>query len=187
MNYYEDSVVLDVPPSTNATFAVFSANGLYDPYITGTGHQPIGFDQLMGVMYDHGVVIKCYIEATFHNTDNVNTQWGMIMLKDNASPTVDREQIMENAGMKRVMLGQNGTASAIKKLTYQVTPHKFLGIKNPLDSHDLRNDVTSNPSEQVFFHVGVSPIGSNDCAPVNVTVFLKYIVILVEPKKLPTS
>ena len=35
----------------------FSANGCYDPYISGTGHQPRGFDQWTA-FYDHYCALR---------------------------------------------------------------------------------------------------------------------------------
>lgn len=47
----------------------FSANGLYDPDISGTGHQPLYFDNL-SALYSKYVVQYSKIRATFMNTDN---------------------------------------------------------------------------------------------------------------------
>ncbi len=43
---YADYFSINPTTGAPATY-VFSCNGLYDPNITGTGHQPHGFDQLM--------------------------------------------------------------------------------------------------------------------------------------------
>ena len=42
---------------------LYSCNGMYDPNITGTGHQPMYFDQFTA-MYDHYTVLKSMMKAT---------------------------------------------------------------------------------------------------------------------------
>jgi len=48
---YSDYFQLTTTSGAVSTY-VFAANGLYDPNITGTGHQPMGFDQLLQ-FYNH--------------------------------------------------------------------------------------------------------------------------------------
>ena len=66
---------------------VFSANGLYDPNITGVGHQPRGFDQLMA-LYDHYYVSRSKIIADFASISNNSVApWVCgIVLDDDATP-----------------------------------------------------------------------------------------------------
>ena len=47
---------------------VFRGNDMYDPDVTGAGHQPRGFDQVM-LMFDHFVVIGVRMVVDIHNDD----------------------------------------------------------------------------------------------------------------------
>ena len=68
---------------------VFSANGLYDPNITGIGHQPRGFDQLMA-LYDHYVVIGVRAILTVHGSDTGNGTICGMYVKDNSTVAAER-------------------------------------------------------------------------------------------------
>ena len=56
---YSDQITLN-PAAGTVSKHVFSANGLFDPNITGVGHQPRGFDQYMA-LYNHYTVIGARI------------------------------------------------------------------------------------------------------------------------------
>lgn len=45
---YHETIALSITNAFQAQ-AIFSLNGLYDPNISGGGHQPLGFDQMMGL------------------------------------------------------------------------------------------------------------------------------------------
>jgi len=63
--YSETSLtVASTSGSSNSYF--FSANGLFDPNTTGTGHQPMGFDQMM-LMYEQYTVFASKITVEFIN------------------------------------------------------------------------------------------------------------------------
>ncbi len=65
MRYFAD---VELDPGAGAMAAhIFSANGLFDPDITGVGHQPYSFDQWMAV-YDHYHVVGAKISVTFLST-----------------------------------------------------------------------------------------------------------------------
>lgn len=50
---------------TVPTTVQFAANGLFDPDITGVGHQPMGFDQLTAIYQDYRVhAVKMTVELT---------------------------------------------------------------------------------------------------------------------------
>ncbi len=61
--YYENQLNLAGTAGVLARY-VFSANGAYDPNITGTGHQMMGFDQMM-LFYEQAVVVRSKIQVTF--------------------------------------------------------------------------------------------------------------------------
>ena len=66
LNYY-DALSLNAGAGTIAQH-VFSLNGLYDCNISGVGHQPSGWDQIM-VLYDHACAIHTDVTVNFSNTD----------------------------------------------------------------------------------------------------------------------
>lgn len=165
---------------------VFSLNGLYDPDITGVGHQPIGFDELVGTMYDHYTVVSVKATITFSNTDVNYHQLCLLQLKDTNTTSTSTNEIIENGNCKYVTLGRAGSGSDTRVVKMNISPSKFFG-RNVMDGDKYQGDVNNNPSDGLFLHLQAGPLEAVDADIVDVTVQLDYIVILTEPKQLGQS
>lgn len=176
---YYDSVALN-PSFTAVASHTYSANGMFDPNITGVGHQPRGWDQLMS-MYDHAIVIGSKITVLFSNSNNTNPVTGFVRIADaNVTSTTPADWYEDGYVRKCVVQSSNGSGTG--RLTHGVSPIKFLGGKMGDDS--LKNDVTSNPGEQCYFQVGVTSLDPGiDLADVEINVIIEYICVLIEPKR----
>lgn len=183
---YAEQVTLNGGISTFADF-VFTANGLYDPSVSGAGHQPYGFDQIMP-MYDHYTVIGAKCHVTFYNTDTSIPQLVGIVVRDNNTSITNIEDTIEGASAKTMMTGTSGSSRDTVSLTYTLNPNKYLGVSKPMASHDVRGGVGSNPAEQCYFHIvaGGSP-GIADAQPVYASVLIEYVAVFSEPKILGGS
>lgn len=159
---------------------VFSANGLYDPNITGIGHQPRGFDQIMS-LYDHATVIAFKAEIFCHNQDSGNAVMLVGYLNDDNTPVTSQYDVMEKPTAKIQIISPEQSGPNVGKMVYTCNPNQFLGRPHPLSVDNLRNSKTSNPAEQVFFILSAFPLGTGDHGDVNMYVRLEYTAILFEP------
>ena len=164
---------------------VFSMNGLYDPDITGSGHQPIGFDEMM-LMYDHYCVIGARARVTFSNNDTTNSQIVILQLKDEATLSSNTSEMIENGMSRWTELGPRGSSKDTRTLSINCSPSRFFGRK-VLQGDKYQGDNGSNPSDQVYLHITVEPSVSADLGAVRGTVELEYIVVYTEPKQLAQS
>lgn len=161
---------------------IVSANGLFDPDISGVGHQPRGFDQFM-VMYDHYTVVGAKITARFanqHNTTDHNRRIG-ITLKDSYGSPADTNEYAEARNTTTSMLVS--TAVGYKQLTKAYSTRKFLGVSKPLASSLTRGSATGNPSEQAYFHLWNTAYSGTDIGACRVDYFIDYLVVFTEPKQ----
>jgi len=183
--YHEDSLTVD--PGIGGTVAshVFSANGLYDPNITGTGHQPLGFDQLM-LMYDHYNVIGCRARIDFQNQDSSDIVRVGCYVSDDVTVITDPVKIIENGLGKHMMLSDAKSGAGVKSMTIGTSIKKFFKSK-VLSDDKLRGSVAANPAEGLYFHVWADCPAGTDPAAVLFNITLEYIAILTEPKKLDLS
>lgn len=180
-NYYNYNLSVN-PGLISAASFLFSANGLYDPNITGTGHQPMGFDQLSAV-YDHYMVIGSKITVTFVTGGTQNCLCG-IRISDTNAFSNDPETIVENGSCVWTLVPGTGSGENMKTLSYAVNPSKYLGSK---DKSELKGDASSNPVEQCFFQCFAFSNSASDPAALTLNVFLEYTAIWTEPKALATS
>lgn len=100
LKYYE--AVSRTSTAGAFTSYFFSANGLYDPNTTGTGHQPMYFDQLTS-MYNHYIVHSSYIAVKIipFNTTGSSSGTAVIMGDDAASLTTSTiSSAIEQKGAK---------------------------------------------------------------------------------------
>lgn len=161
---------------------VWSMNGLYDPDVTSTGHQPIGFDQYMQ-MYNHYTVIGARIKATFLST--TSNPKGMVYLFRSAGATVltDRDRIGEQTTTVMKPINKHEVGNVVVQDSANL--NKELGQK-VIDEDNNAGTDNENPNEQVFWHLAASSFDGNAGSVVAV-VEIDYDVIFHEPRDVAQS
>ena len=150
LTYYDVATI-----STGAGSAgtrVYSANGLYDPDITGAGHQPMPFDQLM-LSFEHYVVTSAKMTVNFKNTATTNTQSVAISLNADPTPITAYGSLCENGVLVRDRLGMYPYSDSVKTLTMPISIGKFGAVRQLLDNPSYEGSVAANPVEQSYFHI----------------------------------
>ena len=188
---YHDELILTQAGSGLATGFLFSANGMTDPNITGTGHKPRGFDQLM-TMYDHYVIIgsKCVAKFLAVGVDDVLVSTKAsnvgIVLRDTPTIQVQTDDILEdrNVSWKSISNFRAATPTSVSR---KFSPKTYLGRASPLSDPQLKGDINNNPDEQAFYQIFIGPIGSINAGDMFVSVDITYIAVLIEPKLPPVS
>lgn len=171
------------PVAGAADVMIFSCNGLFDPNISGIGHQPRGWDQMMA-LYDHYCVLKANISIICAVVPATEPQFVSIALRDKASPAyAGYADILEDRFVKHGVVAEGSPLT----LSYTIDVGKFLGIKNPVNEKDLWGDIGNNPTEQCYFHVSAFNMnGGSPSTGVQITYVVKYDTMLLEPKN-PTA
>lgn len=184
---YSAAIQLDPGAAGIMASHVFSANGLYDPDITGTGHQPMGFDQLTP-LYDHYTVIAAKITVKSSNPDTTYQQiLGINTLDDTTDPASGDVHTMIEQGKCKYIVFADDASSGSKSVSSKVSVKKFFGKSNMMDNAELKGNAAANPLEQVYFHVVAAPIQGVNSTPMQCLVVIEYIAVWSEPKALTSS
>lgn len=131
---------------------MFRANDLYDPDYTSTGHQPMGFDQLMA-FYDHFVVSQSRITVQFKNLGGASLDVG-IRLDANFNPVSVASDILEFGGLTRDVLEMKNVYGSTKALALSMDSSKVWRVrKRDLSAKDtLCGNASSSPADCAYFH-----------------------------------
>jgi len=180
LNYYDTKTI-----STGAGSAgthVFSSNGLYDPDITATGHQPMPFDQLM-LSFEHYVVTSATMMVSFKNTSTTATMSVALSANASATPVTAYQQLCENGVLVRDRLGMYPYSDSVRVLQLPLDVAKFGDVKQLLDNPSYEGSIAANPTEQSYFHISVwnpDTVSSIDCLA---EVWIVYNAVFREPRK----
>lgn len=177
---------LNAGAGTSATH-LFRANDCFDPDLSGTGHQPMGFDQWMN-FYNHCTVVGSRIRAVFspQGAGNSYNTIGTIHVSDDSTTTASPVTLMERTGT--VWGHMSPQAAKGLTLTKYFSTKKFFNLTNVKDSDNLKGTHTTGPVDQAHYQVSVfNPDGVTDNLSVNITVEIEYICLLSERKDLLTS
>ncbi len=187
---YCSKITLDGASVGIADSKRFSCNSMFDPDRTGVGHQPMGFDQFLGVLFDHYTVIGAKITVSCMAQTNTRPDANQIIsikVIDSSTSSTDITTSIEQGRVVYGMLGgSDGNASTLK-LTHTCNPAKFLGRSKPLSDPELKGSVSSNPNEECFFEINAASIEERDPPPVDVLVTVQYTAILTERIRLGQS
>lgn len=151
----------------------FWANGMYDPDYTGTGHQPMYFDQ-MCALYDHYAVTAAKITIRVSG-DTVNQGSSVIscFINDDTTttPSLTLDSIQENSTAKYFQLSA-GNNDGVKTMVLYWNAKKAFGqsvVANP----NFQGTSAANPVEASYFTISL--LGLNAASVVvNVDVMIEY-------------
>lgn len=169
---------------------VFVANGMYDPDATGTGHQPLGFDQWM-TFFDHYNVLGAKITMEYISDTGapvtpcyfgilLSDDGVSVLAKSNIEHLLESRQTTHKVGVG----GDNASSKKLKAVKY-FSSKKFFG-RNPVQT-DLKGSSITNPSEKAFFECWAASVNGNDPVYANFLVTIEYIAKLTEPHGFPQS
>lgn len=187
---YVSQIALN-PIVGTAAVHVFRAASMFDPDLTGVGHQPYGHDQWK-TFYEKYMVTGAILTATFISTSDDALAGSAVVgieLSDDSSPiTVNPTLIMEKPGSTHRIVT---AADAKQKVTVRkgFSTRRFFSLKDLADNRDEHgSNFGFSPLEEAYWHVYVTGINSTvNTAAFDILVKIEYTCQLTEPKDLAES
>lgn len=131
----------------------YAANGCYDPDVTGTGHQPMFFDNYTN-LYDQYAVIGSKITVTYAPAVTTLPHFVGITGDDDTSTSTNLETLMELNNSISTMVG--GAGASPVTLTQTFEPLEMFGV-DAKDDGSSSTSTGANPSELWVFKVWAIP------------------------------
>lgn len=175
-------------PNSPSTYQLI-VNGLYAPMVSGTTHQPMGFDQF-AALYQFYKVLGAKITATFINDSNTldtgNAYVGL-QLHENASYVPNNiEEIAERGRCVYKPLGIANGGNDIKKVTIKWSGKKWYGANYSAPTY--AGTISANPSELTYCAIfNTADYTGNDGPEVDILVTVDYIVEWFGPLQMNQS
>ena len=135
---------------------VMTGNGLFDPDVTGSGLQPLGFDQ-WATLYQRYRVIASNIEVCFATpaaTNNANGSFDVTLTPSNTS-SVFSSYTAAVASPFAKQKSYNGFSASGQKLKSKMDTAVMLGVTHQAVLADdiLQASVSANPTDMWFWHI----------------------------------
>lgn len=182
---YSTNVALSSTAGAVAT-NVFRANDLFDPEFTGTGHQPMGFDQMM-TFFNHFVVLKARLICTFVNTV-ASTPTVCIRQDGDSSAITVIDRIIELGGVVMDVLQSKNTYGSSATLELDLDIAKLQGVSQAAITSDpsLQGNAAASPAEVTYFHVAMWDTSTTTGGCI-VNVVLEQTAVFLEPRDITES
>lgn len=166
-------------------FNTYSCNGMYDPDITGTGHQPMFFDQLTAI-YNHYTVLssKITIQASPRTSNTLPVAVGVYLNDDSSVPYSELNSLCENSSTVWTFVAPGQPATRITK-SFRASEHFGPGV---ISDPNLQGTASANPTEQMCYTVFVvAPTGTASTERLDCIVTIEYTAVWQELKEIAAS
>lgn len=166
----------------------FSANGLYDPDISGVGHQPYGFDTMMSMFYGYVVLGSKMTIKYVGNLVGTDAFMAYGLRASTTAPSTNPDILIEEASTKEILVGN--TYHQHRPVTMRFSAKRYFGCPSPQsDPDNYGGAAASNPTEQAYYFIALrGTYGSSSPTPApSLTVVIDYIALFQEPKILAQS
>lgn len=155
---------------------VFAANGIFDPDITGVGHQPMWRDNFAAI-YDQYVVIGSKITVKFANTSSTVPAICGVVGDDDQNISTNADSLMELNNSVHSLLPCAGGPVVTLSQTFE--PMKNFGV-NAKDDGYSATGFGSNPTEIWCFGAWICSADQSSTVTVSVSVEIDYTVKFTE-------
>lgn len=181
---------LSISSGVGSAFRVFRGNSCFDPDQTGTGSQPLGYDEWAGLFANYRVTASS-IKAMMH-VDTPNTSTGVMALilpiKDLSKTGSSYADNIGNPQVRRKLVSgvDNGFRNVLSNYT---TTRKEFGLTTAqFGSPDYSAPVASNPQEEFYWLFQLGDLtGASSTVSQDVYFELTYYVEFFNRKDLARS
>lgn len=144
----------------------YRLNSLFDPDFTGTGVQPMGYDQF-SALYGRYAVIRNSFDVTFANTTSLPIRVGYVISPQSTLPSNSAVWSMMPFSKSRT-LGAVGSGKDVQTINGSTTFYKELGLtkRQYLDEADFSASTSASPLRILYLHVytfGLTAAGNATC------------------------
>lgn len=180
---YSECLLLTSASGVLATYN-WVANGMFDPNQTGTGHQPMYFDQ-MAAIYDHYTVIGAKLTVKISNVvANIGARCGIFINDDTVVTPSFVDALRErNPNVSRII---NNGSNNVTTMTIKWSGKKTFGKYN-LTNPSFIGTAAANPTEQSIFTFFIQPIDASSTQNYYVEYLLEQIAVWTELKDIASS
>lgn len=179
---YSEGISIPGPSLGGVSLYYFCANGIHDPNITGTGHQPYGHDELLQI-YNHYRVDKSVITVTCPGqASDLALRWGINVVDDFTALSSSVAISEQKGGVQCVMGDSIGTPVQLVQ-KYDRKKVFEANVSNVNASYG------SNPSDTTAFQIWFGSIIPSEAvaAPMRLLINIEYHVTSWELKDLGDS
>ncbi len=177
---YVDQFVLNATAASTDNY-VFRANSLYDPNYTGTGHQPLGYDQWT-TFYQNWVVTACSVRFTMTPpnlstaTPQINNSLvAVVPRRNDPSAIADVNTALEQPYTEWTMVAGYARPPVLKMT---INCAKFFGVDPTVygSSQEYSGAIGSNPTQVLYYVLvaGTTAQAINNPDPVYVTAEFEF-------------
>lgn len=177
--YVENGLGLNPGVGGTASAYVFDLNSLFDPNVSGAGHQPAGYDQMMAIYEEYLVYGVKYRIMAANSEASLEAIHG-VTISDEINTKSDPRIYMENGNCQWKCASGRGGPS-LTEFTGYVDLAKFHGVEpqNYMDDSDYKALSGSSPSERAYLHIWCAPMNaSSDIGDQTWYVELTYYAVL---------
>jgi len=178
-------------PTVGVAEWIFRASSIYDPSVTGVGHQPLGYDQ-WSAFYGQYLVVGSKIHVAFTQRASTSAEpfiAAVELTNDGSSSAIPILQRVERPFVSYRNINGYGAIGAPPSVTKTYSLTKWFGRGDSIDAwDDLGADFGANPVEEAFYRVSVGDNQNASQATIfEATVTIDYLVVCSEPHVLPPS
>jgi len=169
LKYVEEFTFTGTGTTTNQ---VMRLNSLFDPNLTGTGHQPKYFDQLAAV-YGTYIVLSTDFKVKLSNA-NANTVRYAIAVSDSAQSSTGVQDLSESKRSVSGFLGLNSGYRSVAEHTGSINMATLHGDKYVDAQDNLQATVATSPQDPAYLTVAVADANLSNAVSVFVEITLDF-------------
>jgi hypothetical protein len=155
----------------------FRTNSIYDPDLTGVGHQPQLHDQL-ALLYSKYIVTDCRYRITF--CDPSTKDWNIaILASDNSDTGLAITDDVVNLAEKRNCLHFSVLNAEMGRQAFEGTidqsAYRALGRRRYYNNSHFEAGFGANPTTENYLFIVAQTLAKDTSTPINVVVELEYV------------
>lgn len=134
---------------------IFATNDMYDPNVTGTGTQPLYFDQISAI-YNHFVVTSSFLEYQVMGSTTSRDLITTVYIDDDTTSTGFATTDAQRPGAKTTALNPGVNMWPTIRLGWNAARNFGPGV---LNNELFRGSNAASPAERMFYIIKIADLG----------------------------